>query len=95
MPTLHIEHAITDLDTWLEAFGRFGDARKNAGVVAQRVHQPVDDAKYILVDLEFESVEAAAAFKGFLETVVWKSSDLSPGLAGTPAARVLTEVALS
>ena len=30
-------------------------------------------------------------FKGFLESVVWQSQDLSPGLAGTPRARVLRE----
>jgi hypothetical protein len=92
VPTLHIEHAITDLDTWLHAFGRFADARKNAGVVTQRVRQPVDDAKYIVVDLEFETVQAAKAFKEFLESVVWQSRDLSPGLGGVPIARVFEDV---
>jgi hypothetical protein len=92
MPTLHIEHPITDLDTWVAAFNRFAEARKGAGVTAQRVHQPTDDDKYIYVDLDFDSVEAAASFKGFLETVVWASPDNSPGLGGTPTARVLTEV---
>jgi hypothetical protein len=92
VPTLHIEHAITDLEIWLGAFGRFADARKSAGVVTQRVRQPVDDAQYIFVDLEFETVQAAEAFKGFLETVVWQSADLSPGLGGVPIARVLEDV---
>ncbi|HEY8217604.1 MAG TPA: hypothetical protein VIH82_10745 [Acidimicrobiia bacterium] len=93
MATLHIEHPITDLDTWLAAFNRFGDARREAGVTAQRVHQPVDDQQYIVVDLEFETVDDAARFKEFLETVVWQSRDLSPGLAGTPRALVLEAVA--
>lgn len=92
MPTLHIEHAITDLATWLEAFGRFADARQAAGVVDQRVRQPVDDARFIVVDLEFATVPAAEAFKEFLETVVWESRDLSPGLDGVPTARVLDDV---
>jgi hypothetical protein len=92
VPTLHIEHAITDLQTWLGAFGQFAEARTNAGVVAQRVRQPVDDARYIVVDLEFDSVEAAEGFKTFLETVVWQSADLSPGLDGVPIARVLEDV---
>lgn len=92
MPTLHIEHAITDRDTWLGAFARFAEARKNAGVVSQRVRQPVDDANYILIDLEFETVPAAEAFKTFLETVVWQSADLSPGLGGVPIARVLEDL---
>ena len=47
MATLHIEHPITDLQTWLGAFARFEDARRKAGVRAQRVCQPVDDEKYI------------------------------------------------
>lgn len=90
--TLHIEHPITDLETWLKAFTRFEDARKRAGVRAQHVRQPVDDDKYIYVTLDFDSVEEAAAFKQFLETTVWASAEASPALDGTPTARILTEV---
>ena len=90
--TLHIEHPISDLETWLGAFTKFEEARKKAGVRAQRIHQPVDDDKYIYVALDFDSVEEAEAFKRFLETTVWASADASPALAGTPRARVLTEV---
>jgi len=92
MATLHIEHAITDLPTWLGAFARFEEARQKAGVRAYRVLQPVDDDKYIYVDLDFESVEQAAAFQNFLETNVWASREASPGLAGAPRARVLTDI---
>ncbi|MCW2548778.1 MAG: Antibiotic biosynthesis monooxygenase [Mycobacterium sp.] len=92
MTTLHIEHPITDLDTWLTAFNRFADARKGAGVRSQRIFQPTDDKSYIYVQLEFDDVTAAESFKGFLETVVWASPDNSPGLDGTPRARILDEV---
>ena len=92
MATLHIEHPITDLETWLGAFARFEEARRNAGVRGQRVRQPVDDDKYIYVTLDFGSVEEAATFKTFLETRVWASAEAAPALAGTPTARVLTEV---
>jgi hypothetical protein len=92
MATLHIEHPITDLETWLGAFGRFAEARTSAGVTAQRVHQPIDDEKYILVELDFDSAEQAQAFKTFLETRVWSSPEASPGLDGTPRARILSEV---
>ena len=92
MATLHIEHPITDLSTWLDAFNQFADARKDAGVRAQRVRQPVGDAHYIVVDLEFDDAEAAAGFKELLEGVVWQSKDLSPGLDGVPTARVLDDV---
>lgn len=92
MATLHIEHEITDLATWLGAFNTFADARAGAGVVAQRVHQPADDDSYIYVQLDFAQVEQAEAFKQFLETVIWKSPEASPALAGSPTARILTAV---
>jgi hypothetical protein len=92
MATLHIEHAITDLGTWLEAFARFAQARTDAGVRSESIHQPVDDARYIYVRLEFDSVDRADAFKQFLQKRVWTSREASPGLSGTPRARVLTEV---
>jgi hypothetical protein len=90
--TLHIEHPITDLTTWLGAFDQFTEARKAAGVVAQRIHQPADDDHYIYVQLDFEQDEQAEAFKGFLETVIWKSPEASPALAGQPTARILVAV---
>ena len=92
MPTLHIEHSISSLATWFEAFNRFADARRDAGVSAERITQPVDDDHYIVLQLDFDDVDAASRFKDFLETVVWQSTELSPGLAGTPSARVLREV---
>jgi hypothetical protein len=36
MRTLHIEHPITDLETWVAAFNRFDDARREAAVRAER-----------------------------------------------------------
>lgn len=92
MPSLHIEHPITDLSTWLAAFARFEEARARAGVRSARVRQPVDDDRYIYVDLEFDTVDEAASFKRFLEANVWSSPEASPGLGGTPIGRVLREV---
>jgi hypothetical protein len=92
--TLHIEHPISDLAAWLGAFNGFADGRRNAGVIAQRVHQPDDDEHYIYVQLDFEQPEQAEAFKVFLETVIWASPDASPALAGTPTARILNPVAI-
>ena len=92
MPLLHIEHPITDLSTWLAAFNRFRDARTKAGVRSVRVHQPVDDDHYIYIGLDFDTVAEAGAFKEFLETNVWSTSEASPGLAGRPTARILSEV---
>jgi hypothetical protein len=92
MPVLQIEHPITDLDTWLGAFKHFAAPREQAGVKAQRVRQPSDDPRYIVVDLEFDSVSAAGNFRDFLQERVWASPDASPGLAGTPRAVIFTGV---
>jgi hypothetical protein len=92
MPILHIEHEISDLTSWLEAFNRFAPAREQAGVQRTEVYQPSDDPNYIVVNLRFESVDAASNFRTFLQTVIWKSPEASPALVGAPTARVLTEV---
>jgi hypothetical protein len=92
MAVLHIEHPITDLSVWLEAFGRFAPAREAAGVRHERVQQPLDDARWIVVDLDFDTAEQATSFRSFLETVVWSNPEASPALAGTPRARVLADV---
>ena len=89
MPTLHIEHPITDFPTWDAAFGRFADARRGAGARDERIHQPVDDPNSVVVDLDFDTVDQAKAFLHFLETVVWANPANSPALAGSPRAMVL------
>ena len=92
MVTLHIEHAISDLGVWFGAFREFAEARRDAGVRAERIQQPVDDERYVVVDLDFDDEEAAGAFRTFLETVVWASRDASPALEGTPRAVILRAV---
>src|SRR5882762_6571361 len=94
MPILHIEHEISDLTTWLEAFKRFAPAREQAGVQQTQVFQPSDDSNYIVVNLHFESIDAASNFRTFLQNVIWQSPEASPALVGAPSARVLTEVSV-
>lgn len=89
MATLHIEHPITDYSTWRRAFDGFAEARRSASVRSHIVRQPVDDARFVVVDLEFDSVDAATAFRAFLTDVVWANPSASPALAGTPRADVL------
>lgn len=89
MPTLHIEHTITDFKTWQAAFGQLADARRNAGVRDERVHQPVGDPHYVTVDLDFDTVDEANAFLQFLEAAVWSNPANAPALVGSPRALVL------
>jgi hypothetical protein len=89
MTTLHIEHAISDYATWKAAFDRFASARMTAGVLKHRIYQPVDDPKYVAIDLEFESAARAGAFLAFLRDQIWSSATSAPALVGTPQAAVL------
>ena len=94
MPILHIEHEINDLETWLETFKKFAPAREQAGVQQTEVYHPPDNPNYIVVNLRFETVDAAGDFRKFLTDVIWASPENSPALAGAPTARVLTEVSV-
>lgn len=89
MPTLHIQHAITDFDTWASAFKRFADARSQAGVRAHHVYRPVDDPNYVVIDLEFGSTDEAVRFRRFLETQVWAVRENAPALVGSPETIIL------
>jgi len=89
MPTLHIEHPITDFPTWKTAFDRFAPARKEAGVRRHRVQRTVDDPAYVVVDLDFDTAAEAERFLGFLQTRVWSSPDSAPALVGSPHTRIM------
>ena len=89
MIMLHIEHAIADFDQWHTAFERFEEFRVQSGVRGQRVHQPVDDPHYVVIDLDFDSVAEAQGFLAFLNTKVWTSRANAPALVGTPQTKIL------
>jgi hypothetical protein len=89
MTTLRIEHAIHDYGTWHKAFDSFAEARANAGVRSFTIRLPVDDPKYLTLDLEFDTAGQAEAFAQFLHQHVWSSPEPSPALAGAPQTRIL------
>ena len=93
MPTLHIEHPITDYATWRAAFDKLAGTRRAAGVVADRVQQPVDDPRYVVVDLDFGTVDQAAGFLRFLQAQVWSAPANSPALVGAPQVKILDSAA--
>ncbi len=95
MPTLHIEHPITSLDTWSSAFHRLAGARRDAGVRGERVQCPIDRPGYVVIDLDFDTSDAAQRFLGFLQNQVWKNASSSPALAGAPTTMILEPVPTS
>ena len=91
MPILHVEHAITDYDTWKRAFDSDPVQREQSGVRGYRVLRPADDPNYIMLDLEFDNSGEAQSFRAALERL-WGSGRAAPALAGTPQARILETV---
>jgi hypothetical protein len=91
MTLLQIEHEISDFATWKEAFDRDPIDRKGSGVRQYRVFQPVDDARRIGVELEFDDAETASSFLGKLREL-WKSP-AAPVFAGNERVRIVEQVA--
>ena len=89
MSILRIEHPVADFAAWKEAFDADPVGRERSGVRRYRVMRPVDDDRYVLIDLEFDTPEAA---EGLLTSMraVW------PRVAGTlvtdPRARIVESV---
>jgi hypothetical protein len=73
---------------WQAAFGRFGDARARSGVRAERIQRPIDDDRYIVIDLDFDTAREAEGFRDFLEKQVWSTPGDSPALVGAPHTRI-------
>jgi hypothetical protein len=91
MTTLQLEHAISDFATWKAAFDRDPVDRAGSGVRAYRIHRPLEDPAYVVVDLEFDEAGAAERFRGKLERL-WQSAEAAPALAGRPQVRIVETV---
>ena len=89
MFTLQIEHGIKDFDMWKAAFDRDPADRAGSGVVAHRIGRPVNDSRYVVVELDFRSRGEAEEFLAKLREKVWKSSDIAPALSGSPQTRII------
>ena len=94
MATLRIEHQIHDFDMWKAAFDRLPELRARAGVRQHRIFRPTDDPKYVMIDLDFDSTDAAQDFLAVLHRDVWQSTEKAPALIGRPQTRII-EVAES
>ncbi len=91
MTTLRLQHAVTDFDRWKAAFDRDPIDRAGSGVRAHRIHRPVDDPAYVVLDLDFDDIARALAFHVALERL-WQSRAAAPALAGRPDVRIVETV---
>ncbi|MGW6918362.1 hypothetical protein ACWGB8_31790 [Kitasatospora sp. NPDC054939] len=72
MPTLRIEHELSDYDTWKRAFDSDPLDRERSGVLAYRIQRGTGKTPFVAVDLEFDTVAAAEDFLTRLRAV-WRS----------------------
>ena len=89
MYILRIEHTVPDFDGWKKAFDSDPIGREKAGVRRYRVFRPTDDAQCVLVDLEFDSANAAESVLAALRTL-WDR--VSEEVMMNPQARIVEVV---
>jgi hypothetical protein len=89
VPILRIEHSVPNFERWKQAFDSDPANRKGSGVRRYQVLRPRDDPSYVMIDLEFDSVDEAEAFLRTMQRI-WGG----PGKAvmQNPRARIVDTV---
>jgi len=85
---LRIEHKILDYNSWKKAFDSDPVGRAKIGVRRYNILRPVDDDKYVIIDLEFETMQQAQALLNAMQDV-W--GNVAGKIIVDPKARI-TEV---
>ena len=88
MPILRIEHPTQDFITWKAAFDRDPVGRSKSGVQRYSIYQPVDNPRYVLIDLEFETVGQAEGLLASMKQI-WSSGAAGAALGGEPRTQIL------
>lgn len=70
MYILRIEHPVFNFEEWRRAFDSDPVGREKSGVRRYQVLRPVDDEKYVMIDLEFDTASQAEALLAAMR-VVW------------------------
>lgn len=89
MTTLRIEHPVPSFEGWKKAFDSDPMHREASGVRRYRVLRPVDDPKFVTVDLEFEDRGQAEAFQARLREL-WRRVEGT--IMQSPRAQILEAV---
>ncbi|CAN5656341.1 hypothetical protein BH18ACT17_BH18ACT17_07380 [soil metagenome] len=85
MVVVRIEHQVPDYTTWKQAFDSDPVGREQSGVLRYRILRAIDDPNYVMIDLEFDSVERAEAFVGSMQGVWGRVQGM---LISDPRARI-------
>ena len=90
MPILQVEHGVRDYDAWKQAFENDPVGREAGGVRDYRIARAADDQNLVLIELDFDSVGEAEAFRARLEGL-WSEAGPRLGLE-SPSARIVEVV---
>lgn len=91
MVILRIEHPVADFDGWKKAFDSDPVNREKSGVRRYQILRPLDDPKYALIDLEFDTRQQAEGLLAAMR-VVW--SRVQGTIMSNPQAKILETVEL-
>ena len=72
MVIVRIEHPVSNFDDWKRAFDSDPVGRRQAGVRRYRILRPVDDSRFVVVDLELDAEPQAVAMLAALRAM-WKT----------------------
>ena len=89
MLILQIEHKVADFDGWKKAFESDPINREKSGVRRYRISRPVDDPNYVIIDLEFDSLNEAEVALAALRSL-W--SKVEGKIMFNPQTRILNIV---
>jgi hypothetical protein len=89
MTTLRIEHPVPSFDGWKRAFDSDPMRREASGVRGYRILRPVDDPLFVTVDLEFDGLSEAEAFRAALREL-WRRVEGT--VMQSPRAQILETV---
>jgi hypothetical protein len=70
MYVLRIEHSVPNYERWKQAFDSDPAGREKSGVRRYQILRKVNDPNYVMIDLEFDTVEQAEALLTAMR-VIW------------------------
>lgn len=91
MVTVHVENTVRDFDAWKAVFDKFDRFRVDQGMRAYRMSRRLDDPQQVSIDLEFDSIDEATAFRGALEQI-WRTPQSKEQLVSHEAPTLLEVV---
>ncbi len=89
MIILRIEHEVMNFDGWKKAFDSDPIDRKKSGVKRYHIYQPIDDPKYVIIDLEFDNLSNAQTTQKALQNMMTK---VVGQLIIAPSIKILNEL---